>query len=207
MNNVLSKEDRDMTNIGALANMLNERNEYPERLAEIDKKIWDNFGKTCAVWVLDMSGFSRLTMKYGITHFLAMIQRLHGIALPIIVANGGTVVKTEADNIFATFNDVEAAVTNSRQLQSELANANKFLPEDWDLHVCIGIGYGDILMVGDNDFYGCEVNYASKLGEDVAERGEIYLTESAYARLNVVVDSEKREIRISGTTIMSYLLK
>ena len=195
-----------MTNFGELGNLLKERNEYPERLAEIDKKIWDTFGKTCAVWVLDMSGFSRLTMKYGITHFLAMIHRLQEIVLPIIVAEGGTVVKTEADNIFATFNDVESAVTTSRQVQTELDKANKYLPQDWDLYVCIGIGYGDILMVGDNDFYGAEVNYASKLGEDIAKPGDIYLTENAYARLNGVVDSEQHEINISGMTIMGYLL-
>jgi class 3 adenylate cyclase len=195
-----------MTNLGALENLRKERNEFPERLTEIDKKIWDAFGKTCAVWVLDMSGFSRLTMKYGITHFLAMIHRLQGIVLPIIAAQGGKLVKTEADNIFATFNDVTSAVTTSRQVQTELATANKFLPQDWDLYVCIGIGYGDILMVGDNDFYGSEVNYASKLGEDVAKPGEIYLTENAYVQLNGVVDSEPHEINISGMTIMGYLL-
>jgi len=195
-----------MSNFGALENLLQERNEAPERLAEIDKKIWDAFGRKCAVWVLDMSGFSRLTMKYGITHFLAMILRLQGIVIPIIVGEGGTVVKTEADNVFATFNDVDSAVTASRKIQAELANANKFLPEDWDLYVSIGIGYGDILMVGDNDFYGCEVNYASKLGEDIAKPGEIYLTENAYACLNGVVDSEPQEISISGMTIMSHLL-
>jgi len=195
-----------MSNFGALENMLKERNETPERLAEIDKKIWDSFGKKCAVWVLDMSGFSRLTMKYGITHFLAMILRLQEIALPIIVAEGGTVVKTEADNVFATFNDVASAVTASRRIQTELANANKYLPQDWDLYVCIGIGYGDILMVGDNDFYGSEVNYASKLGEDIAKSGEIYLTENAYASLNGAVDSEPHEISISGMTIIGYLL-
>ncbi|MDR0464565.1 MAG: adenylate/guanylate cyclase domain-containing protein [Treponema sp.] len=195
-----------MTNFGALENLLKERNEYPERLAETDKKIWDAFGKTCAVWVLDMSGFSRLTMKYGITHFLAMIHRLQDIVLPIIHAEGGKIVKTEADNIFATFNDVSSAVTTSRKILTELDKANKFLPHDWDLYVSIGIGYGDILMVGDNDFYGCEVNYASKLGEDVAKPGEIYLTENAYSRLNGAVDSEPHEIHISGTKIMSYLL-
>jgi adenylate cyclase len=195
-----------MSNFGALENLLKERNENPESLAEIDKKIWDTFGKTCAVWVLDMSGFSRLTMKYGITHFLAMILRLQGIVLPIIVAEGGTVVKTEADNVFATFNDVASAVTASRQIQTELDKANKYLPQDWDLYVSIGIGYGDILMVGDDDFYGSEVNHASKLGEDIAKPGEIYLTENAYANINGAVDSEPHEINISGMTIKSYLL-
>ena len=189
-----------------LKRMLSERNEHPERLAEIDKQIWDTFGKTCAVWVLDMSGFSRLTMRHGITHFLSMIHRMHTIVLPIIVAEGGSVVKTEADNVFATFNDVTPAVTASRLVLAELAKANEYLPEDWDMYVSIGIGYGDILMVSDYDFYGSEVNYASKLGEDVARQGEIYLTEHAHVRLSDAVVSERHEISISGMKIISYLL-
>lgn len=187
--------------------LINERNEHPERIAEIDKQIWDDFGKKCAVWVLDMSGFSRLTMRCGITHFLAMIHRLHTIVIPIITAEGGALVKTDADNLFATFDDVAPAVKAAQRVQSELTKANEFLPKDWDMYVSIGIGYGDILMVGDDDFYGSEVNYASKLGEDVGEPGEIYLTENAHARLGDAVASEQHEIIISGMTIISYLLK
>ena len=56
-------------------------------------------------------------------------------------------------------------------------------------------------------FYGCEVNYASKLGEDVAKPGDIYLTENAYVHLNGSAESEPHEIHISGMAIMSYLLK
>jgi len=59
-----------------LSRLLDARNEHPESLAEIDGEIWRRFGRTRAVLVLDMCGFSRLTMRYGITHFLAMIHRL-----------------------------------------------------------------------------------------------------------------------------------
>lgn len=187
--------------------LINERTEHPERITDIDKKIWDDFGRKCAVWVLDMSGFSRLTMRCGIIHFLTMINRLHKIVKPIIVAEGGYVVKTEADNLFATFDDVAPALKAAQRVQSEITKANEFLPKDWDMYVSIGIGYGDILMAGDYDFYGSEVNYASKLGEDIANPGEIYLTELAYARLDDAVSSEKCEVAISGITIACYLLK
>src|SRR6516162_5611711 len=94
----------------ALEHLLEQRNEHPERLAAIDRQIWATFGETHAVWVLDMCGFSRLTMRYGITHFLAMIHRLHGIVRPLIARHAGRVVKTEADNVFAVFGRVEAAL-------------------------------------------------------------------------------------------------
>src|SRR5215831_1576038 len=87
----------------ALNLLLGRRNEHPERLSEIDREIWDAFGETHALWVLDMCGFSRLTMRHGITHFLAMIHRLHTIVRPIVGRHEGRVVKTEADNVFAVF--------------------------------------------------------------------------------------------------------
>jgi class 3 adenylate cyclase len=200
-----SKRTRD-----ELERLLAARNEHPERLAEIDCEIWEAFGATRAVWVLDMCGFSRLTVRYGITHFLAMIQRLHGLVRPIIAGAGGEVVKTEADNVFALFPDVGGAVAAARRVQEQLAAANAFLPEDWDLHASIGIGHGDLLLVGDDDFYGSEMNIASKLGEDVAGPGEVYLSEAAYlraqaARLDVPV--ERREIQIStALTVVAYLI-
>ena len=190
-----------------LDRLLATRNEHPERLTEIDHEIWRQFGATRAVWVLDMCGFSRLTMRYGITHFLAMIHRLHGLARPIIAGGGGTVVKTEADNVFATFDDVGKAVAAAKHLHQQLAAANAFLPEDWDLHASIGIGYGEILLVGAHDFYGNELNIASKLGEDVAGPGETYLTAAAYAAAQaagVALTVEKRDIPISAMTVTAY---
>ena len=68
----------------ALEQLLDSRNEHPESLAEIDAEIWRRFGQTCAVLVLDMCGFSRLTVRYGITHFLAMIRRLGRLVRPIV---------------------------------------------------------------------------------------------------------------------------
>jgi adenylate cyclase len=194
-----------------LDRLLTARNEHPERLAEIDREIWATFGATHAVWVLDMCGFSRLTNRYGITHFLAMIQRLHGMVRPVVSAQAGTVVKTEADNVFAVFPDVAPAVAAAREVQAELARANVFLPEDWDLHASIGVGWGDLLMIEEHDLYGAEMNIASKLGEDVAGPGETYLTDAAHTRLAstgaaVGLSFERTEIPISGMSLAAYRL-
>jgi adenylate cyclase len=199
----------------ALERLLHERNEHPERLAEIDRTIWEVFGETHAVWVLDMCGFSRLTMRYGITHFLAMIQRLHHLVRPIVARHGGSVVKTEADNVFAVFPDVAAGVGAALEVQTTLRTANAFLPEDWDLHASIGVGYGQILMIEGHDFYGHELNIASKLGEDVAGPGETYLTEAAHAQLEargtgvltaLGITLERREIPVSAMRVAAYLI-
>jgi adenylate cyclase len=195
----------------ALERLLERRNEHPEHLADVDREIWEAFGATHAIWVLDMCGFSRLTMRYGITHFLSMIHRLHGIVRPIIARHAGRVVKTEADNVFAVFADVAAGVAAARDVQEQLATANVFLPEDWDLHASIGVGYGEVLMVDDDDFYGNELNLASKLGEDVADSGETLLTEAAHARLldeapRTTMAFEPRPVTISRMTLTAWAL-
>jgi class 3 adenylate cyclase len=187
-----------------LARLLDARNEHPESLAEIDAEIWRRFGRTRAVLVLDMCGFSRLTMRYGITHFLAMIRRLQTIVQPVIAAGGGHVVKTEADNVFATFEDVPEALAAARAIQRSLDAANTFLPEDWDLHAAIGIGYGPMLVVGDDDLFGSEMNIASKLGEDVAGRGEILLSSAARERVEAESDAAEIPVQLSGLTIKAF---
>src|SRR2546423_14806135 len=58
---------------------------------------------------MDMSGFSRQTLRHGIIHFLAQIHRMHSIATPVVESHGGEVIKYEADNIFAVFPEVEQA--------------------------------------------------------------------------------------------------
>jgi class 3 adenylate cyclase len=193
-----------------LARLLDARNEHPESLAAIDAEIWSRFGQTRAALVLDMCGFSRLTMRYGITHFLAMIRRLGTIVRPLIAGAGGRVVKTEADNVFATFEDVPAALGAAQAIQANLDAANIFLPEDWDLHAGIGIGYGPLLLVGDGDLFGSEMNVASKLGEDVAGRGEILLSAAAYERLGSGSDAtgfDQIAIALSAVSLRAYKLR
>lgn len=198
----------------ALERLLERRNEHPEQLADIDREIWAAFGETHAIWVLDMCGFSRLTMRYGITHFLSMIHRLHGIVKPVIARHAGRVVKTEADNVFAVFAGVAAAVGAARDVQEQLETANAFLPEDWDLHASIGVGWGEVLMVEPDEFYGNELNLASKLGEDIAESGETLLTEAAHARLLAAMSTnttttlafEPRVVTVSKMTLKTWAL-
>src|SRR4051812_26767325 len=53
-----------------LRQLLSERNQESERAAEIDEQIRRTFERVVAVLVLDMVGFSRLSEKHGIIHYL-----------------------------------------------------------------------------------------------------------------------------------------
>jgi adenylate cyclase len=199
---------RDQQAANELGHLLDTRNEHPESLAEIDEEIWRRFGRTQAVLVLDMCGFSRLTMRYGITHFLAMIRRLGLLVRPVVAAAGGRVVKAEADNLFAVFDDVPEALAAARAIHERLSAANAFLPDDWDLHAGIGIGYGPVLLVGAGDLFGSEMNVASKLGEDVAERGDVLLSSSARERLpDSVGVFDELALEMSGLGLHAYKLR
>jgi adenylate cyclase len=189
-----------------LNRLLQERNEHPERAADVDARIDAMFGDTLAVMVMDMSGFSRQTMRYGINHFLAKIHRLHAVALPVIELHGGEVIKVEADNVYSVFEDVPQAVAAAADTVGRLEAANSMLPEELDMHAEFGIGYGRVLIIEDDDFYGTEVNLASKLGEDVASGGEILLTEAACKRLKGAGPGgcEAVEMTVSGVTFTAY---
>ncbi len=160
--------------------LLQARNDHPDQSAEIDQQIQEIFSHTCAIFVLDMSGFSQLTLRHGILHFLGMIRRMRVISEPIVLQFEGRVIKQEADNLFAMFPDVMSAIAASFSILKDLAAVNTGLPDEQDIYVGIGIGYGEVLVVGDDDLYGSEMNLACKLGEDLARRGEILLTQAAF---------------------------
>lgn len=191
-----------------LNKLLQERNEYPDRAAQIDAEIRGTFGETYAVMVMDMSGFSRLTLQHGIIHFLAMIHRMNQITMPTVDEHDGAIIKFEADNAFAIFPDAEPAVDACVDIIKRLEAANTMLPEELDMHGKFGIGYGEVLIIQDEDLYGSEVNLASKLGEDLAARNEILLTEAAFKR----VDASKREyheveMSVSGLQLVVHKVK
>ena len=66
-------------------------------------------------------------------------------------------------------------------------------------------------MIDDDDFYGHELNLASKLGEDIAESGETLLTEAAHARLiaegpRLTLSFDTREVVVSKMALKAYAL-
>ncbi len=165
--------------------LLSEYSEATEaaRRKELETRLWEEFGAERAVLVMDLSRFSTLTEKYGIVHNLAIIRRMQLTARPLIEAAGGRVVKFEADNCFALFEGVIPAIQASIAIHRALQELNSHAGEPFELRVGIGIDYGEVLLVGENDYFGLTVNRASKLGEDLAEAGDILVTENAFQRL------------------------
>ncbi len=154
----------------------------------IDKKIWDLFGETWAVMFTDLSGFSKKSAEFGIIHFLQTIYESERILIPIIEEYDGVLLKKEGDSLLIVFRNVNKAVQSAIAMQRELKKYNENKSESEEVLLCLGIGYGKLLKIGDTDVFGEEVNFASKLGEDTADPWEILVTESVKNAVSEVKD-------------------
>lgn len=185
------------------------QSELTEERHKIEDSLWDEFGAEYAVFVLDMSGFSLLTRKYGIVHYLSMVRRMQMTTEPIVKSYGGFMIKYEADNCFAVFPDPLSAVNAAIAMQHAFRAENLVTSDDLDIHISCGIDYGKILIVGHEDCFGDPVNRASKMGEDLAVAGEILITKEAMQMIPAGAGIKTREmnVSISGITIPAYLIE
>lgn len=124
-------------------------------------------------------------------------------------------LKCEADNCYAFFRDPSDAIRASFDINSTLFHVNQDHDIEEHIHLSVGIDYGEMLLVGTSDFFGDPVNTSSKLGEDLAIKGETLVTERALAHSTFIVKEnvERMIARISDIEIsyvripMTYSLK
>lgn len=182
------------------------QSEVLDERKSIESTLWADYGAEFAVFVLDMSGFSLLTRKYGIVHYLSMVRRMQLTSEPIVKSYGGSMIKYEADNCFAVFPDALSAVNAAISMQHAFEAANLLTTEDLDIHIACGIDFGKVLVIGYEDCFGDPVNRASKMGEDVAAAGEILITKEAMDMIPPEANIKAREIHvsISGINILAY---
>lgn len=173
---------------------------------QIEDEIWQRYGSANTAFVLDMSGFSLLTRKYGIVHYLSMIRRMQLTVEPIIMGHSGRIIKFEADNCFAVFPEPAAAARTAITIQHALAASNLLTSEDMDVHVAIGIDYGKILILNDDDMYGDAVNRACKMGEDIGKADEILISKEAMDMIpeDAQIEGKLIEVSIGGLTMPAY---
>lgn len=178
----------------------------PVKRKNLENMIWQKYGTENTVLALDMFGFSLLTRKYGIIHYLSMIRRMQLTVEPIITGHGGRVIKFEADNCFALLPDPLAATRAAITIQHALAASNILTAEELDIHVSIGIDYGNILIVNEDDIFGDAVNRACKMGEDIGAAGDILITKEAMELIpeEGSIQGKPIEVSIGGLSIPAF---
>ena len=178
--------------------LLDEMIEFPERRDEITARIHEGYARPKAVLVLDMCGFTRTTQRLGIIAFLLMIHRMRRICDPCFREHGGEFVEANADNLLYLFSNPGEAIAASRAAQAYIVEVNETLAEDERLYCSIGIGAGEVLCIGPGHIQGNEVNLAAKLGEDIADKGQILLTMAARAATPAEVVTREAAVSIAG---------
>lgn len=175
----------------------------PDEQQAARARIWDQFGTEGAVFISDMASFSSTSRKIGVCHFLKLIHRTRQAIAPIIAHNSGTLLKCDADNCYAYFENPDDAIQASFDVNAALFKLNDECSIAEQIYLSVGIDYGRLLLIDGVDFYGDPVNTASKLGEDLAIKAETLVTERAitHSSFNVPPRAERMTARISEIEI------
>ena len=193
-----------------LAGLIEQRLAPKADVATIDARIWELFGERWCVLFTDMAGFSRRSARSGIVPFLALIHQLQKVTTPILEQHAGFLLKNIADSQLVLFRDPRAALAACIDMQRALHAHNALAPEPDRLYLGCGLGYGDILKLGDEDVFGVEVNFAAKLGEDLAGPYDIFLTPDTVKAVRPMSGATFVKIagsRLGGTKLPYYEAK
>ncbi|MDX2091229.1 MAG: adenylate/guanylate cyclase domain-containing protein [Kofleriaceae bacterium] len=156
--------------------LIEERTKVGSDAEAIDRRIWDLFGEEWSVMFTDLAGFSRQVAAFGIVHFLQVIYEQKQLLLPIVERHDGVLIKVEADSFLILLKRPEAALACAIEMQRACRAVNARRAPEEQIVLCVGLGHGKLLKIGDEDVFGHEVNLASKLGEDTAKGNEILAT-------------------------------
>ena len=129
--------------------------------------------KLAAIFYADVAGYSRLTGQDEEGTHRTLSAYLDAITT-LIEGHGGRVLHYAGDAILAEFASVVVAATCAVEVQRNLADRNKDLPEDRKLQFRIGVNLGDVI-VDRGELYGDGVNVAARL-ESLAEPGGICIS-------------------------------
>ena len=180
---------------------------------DLEREIATTFEIECAVLALDMTGYSSSVRRDGIVQHLCRIRRMQLLIRPLIEQCGGQIVRELADNILAVFPDAASGVEAALAVRATVAKSRDNHPMDRTAKlfgVSIGIDHGKLLLVAGHDCFGDPVNIAFKLGEDIADAGEILITDNVRKQLASFAQENAAppaiDVSISGVDLLVYKL-
>lgn len=191
----------------ALATLIEERLRPGADTNAIDARIEALFGERWCVVFTDMAGFSRRAHREGIVPFLVLIHQLEKIILPIARRHAGLDLKKIADSHLLVFRDPREALRACVEMQQAIHRYNAQVADLDKLYMGAGIGYGACLKLGDEDIFGIEVNFAAKLGEDLAGPYQIFVSPDALTAIGKLAGIKFTKVkgsRLGGTKLPYY---
>jgi len=193
----------DRTETRRLAQLvLDYRAAEPRQRWEIAATIRERYATERTVLIGDMAGFTRRVEAADVVPFVALIFEMRKICEPLVEAQGGYLFKTDADNVFAAFSEPVAGLDCAVAIQLQLERANATRPHEERIEIGLALACGEVLAIGGEDVWGLPINLASKLGEDLAEAGEVLADKSMLPALESRnLDREQRSCVLSGVQL------
>ena len=167
-------EDKD-SKVEAQAENIEQVLRERERL---DQLLKDKFSKRMAIVFSDISGFTKYMDTWGDIRGRAWVQKHHDMVFPLIESHGGKVLQVMGDGIMAAFTSPLPAVKAGVAIQRRLDEFNQKTPPADQIHVHIGINWGEIL-VDDDHIAGDVVNVASRI-QSQATADQLLISKSVY---------------------------
>ncbi|WP_027257777.1 adenylate/guanylate cyclase domain-containing protein [Leisingera aquimarina] len=130
--------------------------------------------RLAAIFVLDVSGFSRLMAEDEAGTLNQVLAQQQSLIAPAIRSHGGRIIKLMGDGVLAIFPSVISAVEAAAGIQAAAARNRH-------LQLRIGITLGEVL-IAQGDIYGDDVNIAARL-EALAPLGGVALSAEAYGQV------------------------
>lgn len=186
---------------GSVLEKMVARQAAPDKVARarLDKAIEGQLTKKGTMYNSDMSGFTRISKKHGILHFLTMIFKMRSIAVPIIQACGGEVLHYDGDNVIALFPTEQQGVDAAFKVQHANREYNDSQDPDSKLLLKIGLASGHCLDTG-KQLFGDTWEACELLGEDLGEKREVLMSEAVAD----AADLAAYEGFIKGSEVRTY---
>lgn len=174
---------------------------------EIEKALKSQFQEKRTVMFTDIKGSTSYFDDRGDIEGVTMIHNHNETVFPIIARNNGRLLQTIGDGTLSTFEVPADSLRAAKEIHAALSSLNQDKTGREQVHVRIGLHYGDCL-VQDNNIFGDVVNVASRMNS-VAKPDEVILTEDLYNRvkdnLDFVFKNEDRvEVKGKRDTIHIY---
>ena len=126
---------------------------------------------TRTVLFTDIEGSTSMVDRLGDDEARAITREIEQLTLNAIRDHQGVQVKTMGDGVLAWFGAASAGVEAAVQIQSQLANHERYS----DVYVRIGLSAGEPIAESD-DLYGATVNQAARI-MSMAQGGEVLVSD------------------------------
>jgi adenylate cyclase len=133
--------------------------------------------RLAAVMFTDIVGYTRMAQSNE-PLALELLAEHRKIIRPLLLAHGGTEVKTVGDAFLVEFRSALEAILCAVEIQEHMAERNSGTTKERRLEVRVGVHLGDVVHEG-GDVYGDAVNVASRI-EPLAEPGGVCVSQQVF---------------------------